>query len=306
MHKHFESFTCLDGNECKTYVYNHVGQGWASGEKLDSEIYAAAKEYSPNLIVYIGACSGNLPSPKGFKRLRDEMAPTVHFCSDAADEPWWPQLRIYDKEKSFNVQVALDGNKNWPLHDTEITALTPLDPKWYPSPLKPHSGRSVIFGFAGNPGSAVKLKDGKVLGRRPIVAEMIKFGLQYRARTACNGKMEDSIKSYSEAAQYMLDTRIMPNISFTGSYEKYHVKGRVIEAGWAGCLLLEQKGSPTPDWFEPGVDYLEYDTTVQAKEIIEKYWDKPDETQVFGERLRKKVEENHSPEKFWGRIIERL
>ena len=104
----------------------------------------------------------------------------------------------------------------------------------------------------------------------------------------------------------MSDCRIMPNFAQTGSYERMHVKGRVVEAGLAGCLLLEPTGSPTPDWFEPGVDYLPYENMAQAKEIVERMSALPQETEAFGARLRKKVLDNHSPEKFWGRIFDRL
>jgi len=308
MHKHFESFECLSpDNTVKTYTYNHLmGQdGWASGEKLDAEIYASAKDYQPDVIVYVGACNGNTPSARSFVKLKNEIAPTVHFCSDAADQPWWPRLLEYEREGSFSVQVALDGNHNWPLKDSEITALTPIDPAHFPVPPKPHAERSILFGFAGNPGSVSVLKDGRVAGRRPLVAEMIQFGLQYRARTQCTGDMVRSVSSYREAARYMADIRIMPNFAQTGSFERMHVKGRVVEAGLAGSLLLEPADSPAANWFEPGVDYMPYSTMAEAKGIVEMYRDKPEESQAFGLRLWEKVTKNHGPKQFWGRIFEK-
>lgn len=308
MHKHFESFKCLSpDNDVMTYTYNHVANqpNWATGSRLDSEIYEQAKTYAPDLFVYVGACNGNMPSAEIFAQIRKDVSPTVHFCSDAADKPWWPQLMEYEDKGSFTVQVALDGNKNWPLAHKEITALTPIDPAHYPDPPKPHSERGVVFGFAGNPGAVTKLKDGRVVGRRPLVAEMTTFGLKHRPRTPCTGDMDRSVSSYKEAAAYMADTRIMPNFAQTGSFERMHVKGRVVEAGMAGCLLLEPAGSPTPDWFESGVDYITYSNMDEARAVVEMYRDKPEETQAFGMRLRKKVLENHSPTQFWQRIFER-
>jgi len=300
MHKHYESFTCL-GNEVQLYTYDHRADlnKWAKGAALDAEVLAAVKEYSPDVIVYVGACKGNSPSPACFKSLRD-FAPTVHFCSDAADEPWWEELITFDRVGSFNVQVALDGNKNWPLHNTQITALTPIDPACFPNPPTPHADRSVYFGFAGNVGSVSKLKDGRVVGRRPLVAAMMEFGLQVRQRD------HESFKdTYPQAAKYMADCRITPNFPATGSYDRMHVKGRVVETGLAGAMLLEQAGSPTPDWFEKGVDYLEWATMAEAKAIVDKYIRLPEETQAFGERLRAKVMAKHSPEVFWGNIFQR-
>lgn len=301
MHKHYESFTCL-GHTHTTYTYSHPKgvNGWPQGSKLDDEILACAYKEKPDIIVYVGACRSNTPSVDCFRQLRDKVAPTVHFCSDAEDEPWWDELVQYDKAGCFSVQVALDGSSSWPLRDTQLTELTPIDPIHYPNPPKPHKDRSIVFGFAGNPGSVSKLKDGRVTGRRPLVSQMIQFGLKHRPRD------HETIKNtYQKCADYIADTRIMPNFPLTGSFERMHVKGRVVEVGLAGGLLLEMKGSPTPNFFTPGVDYLEWGSMEEAQEIVIRMSDRPDETQEFGLRLHAKVKANHGPDKFWGRIFDR-
>lgn len=297
MHKHFESFLALGGNEVKTYVYNHAGQGWPSGHQLDQQIVTNAREYSPDIIVYVGACAGNIPSPDCFRTLRTTIAPTIHFCSDAADKPWWPRLEEYMKTKAFNVQVALDGAPEWPRADNHVTALTPLDPKRFPNPIKPHAERSIYFGFAGNPGNR---------NRKSSFDRMAAFGLKHRIRKPCTGDTAKSAASYQEAADFMSDTRIMPNYAWTGSYERFHVKGRVVEAGWAGCLLLEHEDSPARNFFKPGEDFLTWKEPQDIRPLLERFKDNPIETEQFGARLRKKVEEHHCPQKFWGRIMERL
>ena len=305
MHKHVESFTCLNGNSVKLYTYDHRGGELPSNQALDSQIMAAAKDYSPDMIVYVGACAGNLPSAGLFRQLRTEIAPTVLFISDAADDPWWPKIQEYEKEKSFTVQVALDGNPHWPLVGTQITALTPLDPKWFRDPPIPHEQRQVLFGFAGNPGG-VYHRNGKVIGRRPMFDQMVKIGLKWRTRSAPHGDINADAKTYKEAAEFMCQTRIMPNFAWTGSFERRHVKGRVVEAGWACSMLLEFKDSPTKHWFTPGEDYVEFEKVEEVKRVVDRYANDPTASQGFGERLRAKVIANHSPEKFWGRIFERL
>lgn len=295
MHKHVESFTYLNGNEVEIYSYNHRG-GNLSGASLDSEINRKASEYKPDMIVYVGACSGNIPSPELFRKLQDELAPTVLFVSDAADVPWWNLINRYEESRSFSVQVALDGNFNWPGKDKHITALTPISPEYFISPPKPHSDRIMMFGYAGQLGHP----------RRVMIAQMIQFGLTTRQRQAPSGGLESDSLTYRQAALFMSNTRIMPNFCATGSNQTTHVKGRVVEAGWAGCLLLEQAGSPTSEWFEKGVDYLEWKDIGEVKEIVDKFKDKPEESQAFGERLRKKVMDKHSPEKFWNAIFERI
>ena len=301
MHKHYESWSCL-GHEFKTYVYTHPKgiPNALSGAKLDADIYDVAKKESPDIIVYVGACQSNTPSIECFKRLRSEIAPTVHFCSDAEDEPWWPELVAYDKAGCFSVQVSLDGSATWPLRDTQLTELTPINTAHYPTPPKPHKDRTIAFGFAGNPGSISRLKDGRVTGRRPIIAAMIQFGLKHRPRDP------EAIKdTYQQCADYISNVRIMPNVANTGSFEKLHVKGRVIEVGMAGGMLLETKGAPTHNFFTPGLDYMEWGSIDEARDIVTKMIERPDETQEMGFRLRWKVLANHAPEQFWGRILDR-
>ena len=213
----------------------------------------------------------------------------------------------YDKAQSFSVQVAIDGNKNWPLADTQITALTPVSDKYYPAQPIAHVDRPIPFGFAGNVGGVnARDKQGRLGGRRPLVAAMMQFGLKIRDRDKGTGDLRAAAASYKGCADYLSSCRITPNFAMTGSYDRMHVKGRVVEVGLAGGCLLEMKGSPTPDWFEKGVDYLEWDTIEDARNIVKRLKDAPEETQAIGERLRKKVMENHSPARFWERIFDRI
>lgn len=297
-HKHHESFACI-GHQVGCYIYNHARNpgASASGAQLDSEILAAAKAFAPDVIVYIGACGGNTPSPASFERLKNEVAPTVHFCSDAADDPWWPLLVEYDKARCFSLQVALDGTKNWPLADTQLTALTVVDHERFPFTPTPHAERPIIFGFAGNYGG--NSKNRAIDPRRQMIDSMVPFGLQCRPRDAGSN-------TYPDYVDYLCRCRIVVNFPQTGTRRFLHVKGRVIEAALAGALLLEQLSSPTHDWFEPGVDYLEYRGVKDARKIVEHYAARPDESQEIAERLRKKVRDFHGPKDFWRRIFERI
>jgi len=290
-HKHHESFASLPGNEVKCYVYVHAQRRGVpvNGARLDAEIYAAAQAYAPDLIVYIGACGGNVPSVSLFQRLRKDVAPTVHFCSDASDAPWWPLLTAYEKARCFSLQVALDGSDNWPMRDSQLTALTVVEPAFFKNAQTRHSERPMIFGFAGNAG-----------GRRAnSVKQLIASGLNVRQR---DGR-EDS---YKEFADFLCKCRITINFPDTGSGRYMHVKGRVIEAGYCGVLLLERRNSPTKNWFTPGVDYVEYDDINHAKTLVAYYADHPEEAQAISDRLRARVTSEHGPTVFWGRVFDRL
>jgi hypothetical protein len=85
-----------------------------------------------------------------------------------------------------------------------------------------------------------------------------------------------------------------------------HVKGRIVEAGLAGCCVLDMRGSPTADWFEPGRDYLEYSTADEAADIIERMKLQQVECAMMGLRLRRKILDNHTPAHFWRRILDRI
>lgn len=307
--KYPESFASVNGNEVKHVIFHHRGvPGALGGSALDNMLLDEAKAYKPEIIIYLGACGGNIPSIPTFCKLNNNFAPTVLMCSDAADvvSPWTYLLSQYDKAKAFSCVVAIDGNRNWEFSDRHLTLLTPIDPRRYPSPPIPHKNRGIPFGFAGNVGSFKAMKNGKPAGRRMLIAQMQTFGLQTRQRDDSFDASKPHSESYQECVNFMANTRVMPNFCETGSYERTHVKGRVVEAGLAGTMLLEQVGSPADQWFEKGVDYIEYRDTRQVKSFIKSLIANPDETEGFGMRLRAKVMAEHTPEKFWGKVIGRV
>ena len=301
-HKHYESFACLPGAEVATYVYNHHLNLGAVGPALDAEIRAAALAFRPDFIVYVGACSGNTPSPRLFRELSHDVAPTVHFCSDAADDPWWPLLAVYEQERAFSLQVSLDGVLPPPIAAGGLAALTPIDPKFYPPAARalPHSERPIILGFAGNVGQRRKRRGLISVDPRLVFVEgMQAFGIAVRQRVGDH-------TNYREVADHLSRSRMVPNFAGTGSRRYMHVKGRVIEAGLAGALLLEQRGSPTSKWFTPGEDYLEWGTIEEAGAIIARMRPLPEESELMGARLRARISREHSPEVFWRRIFDRI
>src|SRR3990167_9808604 len=305
MHKHMDSFTCLDGNEVSHYMYTFERKrpGWATGEELDKQVYEAVGIYRPDFMVYVGTCGGNIPSPQVFRKIRHELCPTVHFCSDAADPPWWPLFNEYEENHSFNVQVALDGPVEWPLRKTGISALTPLDPAVFHP--KPYDERTVEFGFAGDPGG-IAIVEGKPVGRALLSEPMLKNGLKVRERDRRTGDLEIGRKTYQEAADFLCDTKITPNFPGTGSWTRMHVKGRVVEAGWARTALLEKIGSPAASWFEAGADFLEWTSPDECLKFVRELRENPEKGQYLGARLHDKVSQNHNPLKFWNRIFSRL
>lgn len=307
--KYAESFTCL-GYEARSVRYTNRKPrkgGVVEQGLLDAGVYQAALEYQPDFIVYIGSRWGEIVAIETLQNLNRNVAPTVHLCSDAADHPWWDLIEEYDAN-CFALQVAIDGNKHWPLHGKPrgLTALTPFDPARYPAP-KSHAERPVSFGYGGNTGGRSQ-KEGvrpeQVSKRRLIIDACIAGGLKVRVRD--DEGTSSFTATYEAYAEFLRGCRIVLNIPFSGTQEHMQVKGRVVEAGMAGCVLLEHKGAPTADWFTPGVDYLEYDNAAHAVEIARELADKPEVTEAMGMRLRARVFAEHGPRQFWRRILERI
>src|SRR3990167_2981861 len=177
-------------------------------------------------------------------KLNAEVAPTVHICSDAADPPWHDLLMDYHYAGAFALQVAIDGNKKWPLHGTAtgMTALTPIDPSRFDG-VKPHLERTIACGYAGNPGSEGSF-------RRHLLSElMFHKAIDVRMRS-------NAADTYQGMCEYMQNCRISINLPHTGTQAAKQVKGRVVEAALAGSCLLELAGSPTSDWFTLNADFL--------------------------------------------------
>lgn len=291
--KYGESFEYL-GHEVRTAKYtNRIGKPGQGTRGLgDAEILRQAHEYQPDLIVYIGSRWGDLLSIAALHELRT-IAPSIHICSDAADDPWWDLLEEYDREKAFDLQVAIDGHKaGWPLAKTQLTCLTPFRPDQYPKVPLPHVDRDILWGFGGNPGGRKSI-------RKDVMDAMVARGLTVRLR-------DPALGTHQAYIDFMCRCRFVVNFPHTGTQKYMHVKGRIVEAGVTGAVLLEQRGSPTGDWFLPGVDYLEYRDAKQAKAIVDSYAKRPEDSQAIGERLRQRVLAEHGPDQFWSRILERI
>lgn len=263
----------------------------------ESMMLAKVRECAPDLIVYIGTRWGQQPSQAALARINSSIAPMVHICSDAADPPWHDLLRMYHTNACFSLQVAIDGSRKWPLADTQMTALTPVDPATFP-PFKPHAERGIACGYAGNPGSGNGSK------RTGMLSALLAFP---PVGTLIDLRIRSNLPNTYEAyCDYLGKCRMSLNIAFSGTEATLQVKGRVIESGLAGACLLETKGAPTSDWFTPGADYLEYADQFEAEKIIRQLANEPEATQAMGESLRTKVLNEHTPEKFWNRIFDRI
>lgn len=260
----------------------------------DQTLIAKIREQSPQCVVYIGSRWGIVPSPACLSRINEKIAPSVLICSDAGDAPWHDMLRQYDQSGCFTLHVAIDGSTKWPGSDHHMTALTPVDSADYLTPPRPHALRNVIAGFAGNAGGG-----GASVRTNTLTQLLSTASIEVRTRSP----LPFTYKGY---ADYLCNVRISLNVAQTGTEASMHVKGRIVESGWAGCCVLESKGSPTASWFTPGTDYLEYGSATEAAQMIAELRENPMLTESYGLALRAKIEAEHTIEKFWTRVFERM
>lgn len=260
-----------------------------SDRALVEKIQAAA----PDVILYIGSRWGKQPGASTLAQINAGIAPTIHFCSDAADQPWWDLLLDYHYAGSFKVQVAIDGNKEWPLALSGLTLLTPVEHSYFPAGERPHAQRNVACGYAGNPG-------GTGSHRRAILSDLL------GTRHIDMRQRSDLPFTYDGYCEHLMNCRMSLNISYSGTEQAKQVKGRVVESALAGACLLEIKGSPTSDWFTPGEDYFEYESIEDARRLIDELKSQPDLTQAVAMSLRAKVMRDHAPSVFWGKVMERV
>lgn len=234
------AWDCWNSEPADRIRFNHMGTG------TDAEILKAARESRPDVIFYIGGCAGpGMPLEDTFRAIR-KIAPSVNLCCDAADDPWHPVLNSYAVGECFDLQVALDGRVGAPV---DLVTITPVDPR----PYEGTSGkRDLVCGFSGNFGLRGK--------RWTVVGPLSDAGL-------VTVRKRITVGAYDDHAGFLRRCRVVLNTSFSGSGRTHHVKGRVLEAAFAGAALLEPVESPTGAWF-PEATFYPYKDHADAARII--------------------------------------
>jgi hypothetical protein len=238
------------------------------------------EELRPDIVLYNGPVGGvGAPQVESLRQVR-ELAPFVHLCSDATDTPWHPVLQQYANAHCFDVQVSLDGAG--PPAPIDLPMITPVDP----TPFAQRGIRDIKVGMSGARGDRLR-------------AETVNF-LEDEGLLTVRQRVFDN-DSYEDHGRFTARCRILLNGAQTGSgSDRFHIKGRVLEAGWAGCALLENSASPIGSWFPPNC-YLSYDSPQHAADIIRHT---PfEEIEARASNLAAAVRELYTAEKIYSTII---
>ncbi len=71
-------------------------------------------------------------------------------------------------------------------------------------------------------------------------------------------------------------------------------------------MLLEMKNPATPQLFEPGVDYIEFEQVSDLIEKIEYYLKNKEERKKIAAAGHKKYMENYTANHYWKAIFDRI
>jgi Glycosyl transferases group 1 len=262
----------------------------ASGQN-HVDMLACVTAWKPDVIVYIGAIKtihhSWVPSTQELCEI-NHIAPMIHICSDAADTPWHQSLEEYNAAGAFALQVAIDGSLDSPLGRFGMVALTPVHHEWFPENPS-YGNRSVHCGFAGGVGCRID-----------ILSVIQQHGmLTHYGNGGHAGLYEDLCKFYTACRTVVNDAR-------TGSMARRHIKGRFVEAGMAGAVVLEPADSPAREWFKEGEEFLTWQNPQEAVELIRQADPQLLRYEEMGRRIRARMIEEHSAPVFWREVFRRI
>jgi len=251
--------------EAERFIFNY------NASPVDAEMVKTVDRADSDVVFYIGAVSGGgLPSIETLKTIKGKR-PFIHICCDAGDPPWHPVIERY--RGCFSKQVNIDGQDS----PADLTTLSPIDTRGFEFDSK----KDISWGFSGNLFAQ---------HRRILVSKI-------------NGKVFIRLRDnsdYLEYVKFIKRCRVVINTSLTGTETTQHVKGRVLETGFADACLMEPKHSPTSKWIPEDL-FLTYSSPQDLCEQIDSVKDEEILTKANG--FSAYVKEHYSPEKIYNQML---
>lgn len=266
------------------YDENKEAQFHYEGE-VDHNIQRKVRELQPDIIIYSGPAAGKCKPRLETLKALGESATTIGYVLDGGCPDWHPLLEEYKQNDVFDLMVNTDGNPHWPKRDKDLTTWQPVDESFYQKALD----KNIRLGFAGGQGSKHR--------QEAISRLKEQSGLIVAPRNEAWG-------SYQEFADFMSRCRITVNFPETGSGKTFHLKNRVIESGYAQCCLFERKNPITELYFEPEIDYMQYETLDDLMRRIDEISE--EEIALRACHLAQKCRFEYTAEKLWNKIFSKI
>ena len=266
----------------------------------DTNIKRSVLCNEPDVCAFSGGGLSRQPSIDTLKWIKTKCR-SVFIGWDAACPDWWPNLKAFREQKVFDLTTAVDGV---PGTDVDYVSLSPMDVDRWDETITcvPRAGmprfvsnlpnRDIELGFGGG-----------ISDDHPRARLYRQLADVVTVRDKGNPPGPDA-----EYVRFVKRCWATLNSSWIGDPRRQmvrHVKGRCIEAALGGSALFEAKGSPLAHWFEPGVDYFEFDEE-RPRDILDviRRSDYHAECTLRAGRMRTKVLERYHPSKFWSKVLD--
>lgn len=294
----------------------------------DVEMIHEIDKVRPDIAIYIWAFEGAFVPMNATLASINLKIPLVCMYCDAGDPPAWPQMVGFDRDRCFSLSWNIDGvhlwpgGKEWKVDEAKVawgalppsgyqgpqprrfypnpiptgwnikglTTLTPVDPSFFQGPKIAFRDRPFRIGYAGNFGGWMR-------------KAVIEFMQKKFEGIFAPYQRDDNANSYSNYCEYLRYCQCVINVPFSGSNAAKQVKGRIVEAGWAGCAVLEWKGAPTEKWFRPGIDFEGYGGLADLEASVTAVLEGQDEVEIMAKSLQERVREEHSPQIIWNQVF---
>lgn len=264
----------------------------------DPDILNHYIEHKFDVMIWLGTVHPDRTQNHTFKILRENGCKTIFLCPEASNIGWHQSIIEFKRDGCFDLMVNLDGLSP-KIEDVDIyTTLAIYDQRPYVH-LKPWHERPIDIGFCGG-GTFRRSESSLPLSfREQLIAHLRSFP-NFKEL-----EFVDQSGTYQKYADFMMDCKIAINCSGSGGDLSNHVKGRVLEAGLAGCLLLEDIKSPIDRWFKessfryyPNIEYLDKVVAFHLMQV--------GESSKIAQSLNEEVRTRYNPSKLWDDIFRRV
>lgn len=275
-----------DKFEFETYFYDEGKEAQLHYEgAVDHNIIRKVNSFQPEIIIYSGPAGGKCkPYTETLAWMRDK-AKTVCYVLDGGCPEWHPLLQEYQDKNVFDLVANLDGNPEWPKRSKDITLWQVTDEEFFKEKLV----KDIRIGFAGGTGSKHRRDMLDVLKKKCDLVIAERF---------------ETWGTYKHFADFMKRCQMTVNFPETGSGRAYHLKNRVLEAGFAGVCLFEKKNPVTELYFTPNVDYVQYETLDELVDRINLI--SPEGIKSKAEHLSLRCWNEYTSDKVWNTILTTL
>lgn len=269
----------------------HYDEIYLKGKHIDDFAQQIYDKTKPELLIctLLGTEKCN-PSEKFFEVFKQAGCKIVFLWPDFGRDWTIRSANQFDKYIDLNVAIACEKNGNYA---KTLWTWTPEDPAYFYYDGQPKDIDVLFLGTVHSPERAEYLK-------------FLKSNLdpqEYNIHLG-GGQRQEKL-SHEKYAELTRRAKIVINFPFSVAGND-QLKGRVFEATACRCLLLERQNHLTSQYFQPGVEYIEYTSKENLLSNIKILLDEEDTRESIASRGNKRYIQNWSHNKFWEKVMKEI